>query len=352
MAKRLTGWITRSATTRPVPTPRLPTSREAILEAVLHPASLPTHPAIAVKVVEVASRPDCRPHEIVALLNQDPGLCAELLRAVNASNNGLARPVGSVDRAVLVVGLNRVRSLALGLSLPAMRSQSRTDPAALEHSLESVGGAIFARELAERLGHPNPNEDLIAGLLRDVGILLLQQTFPKEWADFAKLARDPLREDQCAREREFFGADHADIGAEALRKWGLPEGVHEAIRHHHAPGNLAGTAFARRAELLWFAGLLTRLEAVVEYPAALDRVLAVAADRFSLPTGRLADFLEEVRPKVDQFAGVIDRDIGRCPDFASLVLHGTAELARLAASPPEFVREPGAGPGGPHRLPD
>lgn len=332
MAERLNGWITRPAAARPGPTPRLPTTRQAVLDAVLHPATLPTHPAIAVKVVEVASRPDCRPPEIVALLNQDPGLCAELLRAVNSSNNGLTRPIGSVDRAVLVVGLNRVRSLALGLSLPAVRSQSPSDPAVLEQSLESVGGAIFARELAIRLGHPNPEEDLIAGLLRDVGILLLQLTYPKEWAEFVKQPQDPLREDQCARERAFFGADHADVGAEALRKWGLPEGVYEAIRHHHAPEGVAGTPFARRAELLWFAGLLTRLEAVVEHPAALDRVLAVAADRFALPTAKLAEFLEEVRPKIDQFAGVIDRDIGHCPDFAALVLNGTAELARLAAA--------------------
>jgi putative nucleotidyltransferase with HDIG domain len=212
-----------------------------------------------------------------------------------------------------------------------MRPQSRFDPAAVEHSLASVGGAIFAREVAIRLGRPDPDGDLNAGLLRDVGVLLLQQTFPDAWAGLARQPGDPLGDAQCQRERAVFGTDHAEIGAEVLRKWGLPDDVVEPIRHHHHPDRLAGTPHAGRAELLWFAGLLTRLEAVVEYPAALDHVLAVAAERFALPRAQLAEFLAEVRPKIDQFADLLNRDIGRCPDYAALLSAGETELVRLAS---------------------
>ena len=330
MAAHFTGWITRGATTRSVPTPRLPLSREALFDAVLHPSRLPTIPAVAVKVADAAGRPESLPRDVGALIAGDPGFSAALLQAVNAAREGSSRALGSVDRAVLIVGLNRVRALALALSLPAMRPQSRFDPAAVAHSLASVAGAILAREVAAHLGRPDPDEDMNAALLRDIGALLIQQTFPAAWAGLLARPGDPLGEAACAREREAFGADHADVGAEVLRRWGLPDDIVAPIRHHHEPDRLAGTPHAGRAEVLWFAGLLARLDAVAEYPADLDRVLHIAARRFALPMPKLAVFLDGVRPKIDEFAEVMHREIGRCPDYGSLLSTATHELTRLA----------------------
>lgn len=329
MSASTTGWITRAATVR-LAAPKLPADRDTVLAAVLHPNRLPSLPAVAVRVVEVASREDCTPADLVALVSRDPALCAELLRVVNSAESGTNRQVGSIDRAVLLLGLNRVRSLALGLSLPAMRPQSRWDRAAVGHSLSSVGGALLARELAVRLGHPSPDDDLLAGLLRDLGVLLLQQTFPAAWAAHAARSGDPLGGDLCGREREIFGVDHAEVAAEVLRRWNLPDDVVEPIRHHHDPEALAGTPHAARAGVLWFAGLLTRLESLVEHPAALDRVLAVADERFGMSRSALVEFLEAARPKIDRFAESLRRDIGYCPNYAGLLKAGADELARLA----------------------
>lgn len=331
MATHITGWITHGATTRAVPVPALPAPRDVVLQAILHPARLPSVPAVAVKVAEVTTRPDCLPAEVGSIIAGNPGFSAALLQTVNCAREGASpRTVDSVDRAVLVAGLNRVRLLALSLSLPALRPQSHYVPAALAHSLASISGAIFARELAVRLCRPEPEEVLSAALLRDLGVLLTQQTFPIAWAELLAHRGDPLGAETCARETAQFGTDHADVGAEALRRWGLPDDIVEPVRHHHHPERLAGTPHADRAELLWFADLLTRLEAVAEYPDALDRVLTVAGQRFGLTRGKLADFLDAVRPKIDQFAEALNREIGRCPDYASRLQAATDELSRLA----------------------
>jgi eukaryotic-like serine/threonine-protein kinase len=325
-----TGWIVRTATSRTLPVPQLPAPRDEVLEAIVHPSRLPALPAIAAKVAEVVARPKCMPAELTSLIATDPAFSAALLQAVNTAREGTARNVGTVDRAVLLVGLNRVRALALSLALPPMRQQSRFVAAALDHSLSSVGGAIFARELAALRGYPEPEEDLNAALLRDIGVLLIQQTYPKEWGELAARGGDPLGEQACAREREVFGVDHAEVSAIVLTRWGLPPDVVVPILHHHHPERAAGTGHERRAELLWFAGLLTRLESVVEHPEALDRALAVAHKKFGLSVAALADFLASVRPKIDVFAESLNREIGLCPDYAGLLTTAMHELGRIA----------------------
>jgi HD-like signal output (HDOD) protein len=328
-----TSWIARSATARAVPAPRLPAPREAVLAAVLDPGRMPTQPAIAVQVVEAASNPDCRPGDIVNLLSQDPILCAQLLKAVNSGRYGFTRPVGTIERAVVVAGLNNVRSLALGLSLPAMKPQSRMDPAARAYALASVSGATIARELSARLGHEDPNDALVAGLLRDLGVLLLQQTFPKAWADLVAKPGHPLGYDECERERAVFGVDHAEVGAEALASWSVPAELVAVVRHHHQPDLLAGTPGAERAELLWFADQLTRLESLVEHPTELDRVLAIAKERFGMSLSDLAEFLDNVVPKIDRFAALINLDIGHCPNFPNVLSIRAEEMAKLIGTP-------------------
>jgi len=333
MSATTTGWIVRTATSHVLPVPKLPAPREEVLEAIVCPSRLPAMPAIATKVAEVVARPKCMLADITALIATDPAFSSALLHAVNTAREGPARNVGSVDRAVLLAGLNRVRALALSLALPPMRQQSRYVPGALDHSLSSVSGAIFARELAALRGYPEPEEDLNAALLRDIGVLLVQQTYPREWAELTSRGGDPLGEQTCAREREVFGTDHAEVGAIVLTRWGLPPDVVVPILNHHHPERAAGTGHERRAELLWFAGLLTRFEAVVEHPEALDRALAVAQKRFGLSVAALSDFLAAVRPKIDAFAESLHREIGLCPNYAALLNTAIHELGRHAPHP-------------------
>ncbi len=329
MGAQITGWIAPTPGAHSSRQPGVPANRDAVLEAILNPTQLPLTSATAVKVAEVSTQQDCLPSEIGALIAADPSFSALLLRTVNSARDGAARWVSSVERAVLMVGLNKVRALALSLALPSMRPQSRDNPAAREHSRSSISGAIIARELAVRRGYPTPDDDLHAALLRDIGVLLIQQTYPTEWAELSACPGDPLGADACEREHEVFGTDHAEVGAEVLRRWGLPNELVEPIRHHHHPDRLAGTPHEARAELLWFAGLLTRLEFVVEHPAALDFILLTAANRFGFTVGALADFLDVVRPKISQFAETLNREIGRCPDYASFLATASVELSRL-----------------------
>jgi HD-like signal output (HDOD) protein len=307
-------------------------TRDEILAFVLRVGQVPTPPVVALEVVNAASKPDCDPKDIVAVLTRDPALCGKLLRTVNSCLYRLKTPVSSVARAVHVLGLNAVRSLALGLSIPVAKGGRGSDPDLRDYWVSSVGGAIVARELAVLARRPCPDDDLVAGLLRDLGTVLMQRAFAAWWPEHTARNAARLVEDPCGAEFASFGIDHADVSAELLRGWNLPREIVDPIRHHHRPERLAGAPreWRERAELLHFAGQLVNLDALSQRPELLEQLLADARDRFGLAQPALVAFLQAVAPKVDEFAAVLNQDIGQCPDFAAILAAGSAELVNLA----------------------
>lgn len=314
--------------------PAVPNQREAVLQVVLDSDRLITPPVIALQIVNAVSQPDCEPSEIVSLLHQDPALCAQLLKAVNSCLYALRQPVTSIQRAVTILGLHSVRSLALALSLPAVRNRQLPREELQDFWIGSVAGAILARELAIRQRRPSPDDDFVAGLLRDLGELLLRQAFPDRWREHQERQRARLLAEPCAAERDSFGIDHAEISAELLHRWHIPPEIVEPIRYHHEPDRLtAGTpSLQARAELLRFAALLTRLDEVTQDPLLLNGVLSTAQVRYNLPLPDLIAFLEQVVPKVDEFARLVNQDIGQCPDYAAVLAAGSAELVSLSVA--------------------
>jgi len=306
-------------------------SRADVLAVLLNTNRLPTPPAVALQIVNAASRPDCDPGEIVALLGTDPALCGKLLKAVNSCLYGLKQPVASVQRAVHVLGLTTVRSLALGLSLPAVKVGAGAAVDLRDFWIGSVSGAIMARELAVHMRRPSPDDELVAGLLRDLGEVLLRQAFPEAWAEHAARHSDRVLTDPCAAELESFGIDHADVSAELLAGWRLPDETVTAIRYHHRPDLIPESARAcrERAELLQFASDLVQLDTVAQDQLLLTRLLMTAESRFRMPHEALVAFLQRIAPKIEAFAGVLSQDIGQCPDFAAVLAAGAAELVNL-----------------------
>src|ERR1041385_4386318 len=89
--------------------------------------NIPTPPAIALQVLQKASKPDCSLAELAKLVQFDPGLCAKILRLVNSALFGLRVSVRTVDRALQLLGLRRVRTLVLALSMPTMVTRAQAD---------------------------------------------------------------------------------------------------------------------------------------------------------------------------------------------------------------------------------
>ncbi len=308
-----------------------PSQRTIALERLLTVEHLPTPPAVAMQVVREATNPDVTSARISEILRQDPALCARVLKAINSVVYGMREQVTSIDRAVLLLGLNAVRGLVLAVSLPAMQAGGRTDRGFRDFWQSAVGGAVIGRELAVRLRVPTADDDMLCGLLRDIGQLVLQQVFPQEYAGFARGDEGRSFGRMCEDEREAFGIDHAEASGELLRRWNLPDSLVQPIRYHHQPDALADATpeVRARAERLGFVDALTHLNVVARNPGEVDALLETARTKYGVGHAELVRFLEGVVPKVEEFTALLNVDVGACPNYADTLARGSSELFML-----------------------
>jgi diguanylate cyclase (GGDEF)-like protein len=191
--------------------------------------SLPSLPAVAVQIIELAQSPDAELSQIARTIGLDPALATKLLRIANSPLYASKRRVDNLRQALTVLGLNATLSLALGFSL----QQSLRQPCGPGIDLQSVWrrsilAATAARCLGEWVGLPRTEDLMLAGLVQDIGVLALGQLEPERYAAIRNQADDNTS--LVALERAELGTDHAEVGALLATQWGLPAFLVEAIR--------------------------------------------------------------------------------------------------------------------------
>jgi eukaryotic-like serine/threonine-protein kinase len=293
--------------------------------------NLPSPPAVALQVLEKVNDLSCTVQDLGKIISRDPALTSKILRLVNSALYSVSQPITSINRAVSLLGMKRVRALVLSLSLPAITGNRLTAQRMQEYWRVSVASSIVAQELARLRGSPEVEDELVAGLLCDLGILALHVLFPQEYAAVLHRPAKVLLYEQCEMERRLFGHDHAEVSAFMLKRWHLPAEIHEAVRYHHRPQAVpAGKPqVADRAFHLYFASRIAQLEVVGQQPACLKEVFTLARERFGMSPERLAEFLEPLAAKIDEHAALLDVDIGDAHRL--LLAHATETLTRLAA---------------------
>src|SRR5262249_31312658 len=138
---------------------------------------------------------------------------------------------------------------------------------------------------------------------------------------------------QCKLEEEFLGVNHAEVGAYFLEKWGLPEDITQAVRHHHSPADLQvqDSRVAERALGLHFASLIGYLQLAPDDPSLLTQLLKFAAEHFDMDTEQLENFLEPLNQKIEDFADIINVKIGATQHYHTVLARATEQLAQIAS---------------------
>ncbi len=217
----------------------------AVVEAIGGLEAIPRPPVTVQALEKVLADPDAGVIAVAAVISRDAALTARLLRVVNSSFFGVGRQVTRVDAAVNFMGVSLVRAITLADG--ATRSFN-VAPDVLdldEWNMHAVRVAASARDITLAVC-PNDralaDEAFLAGLLHDVGQVVLAGVVPRVWQQIERQAitdQVPLQEVEARHGR----VSHALVGAYLLGLWGLPSTVVEAVAFHHTPERLSAQQF-------------------------------------------------------------------------------------------------------------
>jgi putative nucleotidyltransferase with HDIG domain len=233
---------------------------------------IPPIPAIASRVLQIASSENARLADLARLIASDQGLATQVLRTCNSAYYGIPQRVSSLSRAIALLGFKSVRNLVVIHSLPR---RSGGTPTFAETAIwtHSGAGALAARGLAEVTGRCDPEEAMLGGLIHDSGRLVLNLMVPERYAPVMKAIYNRTGRSLDIERREI-GLVHTVVGEAVLRKWNFPDALVHAVEHHHDdPATLDALTLIVSAadELLWLLGLgvMEPREPATEMPPAL-----------------------------------------------------------------------------------
>ena len=200
--------------------------------------ALPSFPALYIEVVNELASADASIERIAEIVSQDPAMTAKMLQIVNSAMFGLARKISNPIEVVQFLGTGTVRSLVLSVHVFSSFDRPPKGFSIEEFWRHALQTAALARYICRSSGAEDAvaEDAYIAGMLHDVGKLMLASSRPAEFVEAQRLAaerRVPVHE----IETQMFGANHAGIGAYLLGLWGLPVSIVEAVAFHHAPTN-------------------------------------------------------------------------------------------------------------------
>jgi len=218
----------------------LPQSLNARAQALASLSKLPALSPMLMRLVQTLAgeADDVSFGKVAQLIERDTVVAGNVLRVVNSPLYQRRVPVQSIRHAIVLLGLAKVRNLALGMSVNHMWIKTKAAPgwSMPEFNQHAVSTAVLADLLTQRLKVIEGEAAFLAGLFHDLGRLLIAVGLPSEHAAIARLhqeSRQPLWE--C--ERTILGFDHADLSGDVLAAWRLPLATQAGVRHHHAPQN-------------------------------------------------------------------------------------------------------------------
>ena len=209
--------------------------------AVTEISHIATLPEITLKIIELVEDPSSTAQDLHKIISNDPALCSRILKVVNSAFYGLPRQIGSINRAIVLLGLNAVKNIAIAASLTKLfrGGDLCANFSAKDLWIHSVATAAASKLLSDRMNLGLSDEAFLAGLIHDIGIMVevqamrheLIQVFEDMSFDDEGAPKSDMREVEC----RFLGADHTAFGAALCEAWKFPKSFTYVTRHHHSP---------------------------------------------------------------------------------------------------------------------
>jgi len=269
-------------------------SAKELVQGVVGLISLPD---VCVRVKEMVDDPECSAADIGKVVSKDAALTARLLRIVNSAFYQFPSKIETVSRAITIVGNRELKDLVFAATVAGIFEKVSSDLIDIETFWRhAVYCGIVSRIIAQKSGVLHSERLFVAGLMHDIGRMVIAYKLPNQCRDVLRYRKDN-GVDLHVAEQAVLGFDHAEVGAELMKAWSLPQSHQLAALHHHNPAK--ASEFVLEASIVYLANIITELAEVgTDDVEVLKKVPDAIWQMTNVSTADIEDILVEAR---DQF---------------------------------------------------
>ena len=261
-----------------------------------------TLPEVTMRIIEVVQNPQSTAHDLHEIVCNDPALSVRVLRVVNSAFYGLPAQIGSLERALILLGLNAVKNIAIAASLAKMFDQPTVcdDFSGKDLWTHSVAVGASNKLITNAIGLSLPDESFLAGLIHDLGLVAILQCAGDQIIEIVNQAKAGVP--FLDAEQAVLGTDHQEVGGALAVRWKFPQSFRYVTAHHHDPRVLARenrllAVVTRVSDILCAQrGLGLRITAgAEEVPPELIHEVGLSAQQLAEISDKIPEELEVVR---------------------------------------------------------
>ncbi|MCK5271059.1 MAG: HDOD domain-containing protein [Sedimentisphaerales bacterium] len=278
----------------------------AALEIANHAIEIATLPEVTMRIIEVVQDERSTAHDLHQIVRNDPALSARVLRVVNSAFYGLPGQIGSIDRAIMLLGLNAVKNIAIAASIGKMFKSSVIcdDFTGKDLWTHSVAVGATNKLIASAAGMSLPDEAFLTGLIHDIGLVAVMQCHAEDVQKIVDITKSgvPYRK----AEEKIIGANHQEIGIALTTKWKFPRSFQFVTGFHHEPTELALenrmlSVITHISDILCARGEfgMTITVETEEVPQELKDEIGMTSEQLDEISGNIEDELQAVRSLIE-----------------------------------------------------
>ena len=278
----------------------------AALEIANHAIEIATLPEVTMRIIEVVQDERSTAHDLHQIVRNDPALSARVLRVVNSAFYGLPGQIGSIDRAIMLLGLNAVKNIAIAASIGKMFKSSVIcdDFTGKDLWTHSVAVGATNKLIASAAGMSLPDEAFLTGLIHDIGLVAVMQCHAEDIQKIVDITKSgvPYRK----AEEKIIGANHQEIGIALTTKWKFPRSFQFVTGFHHEPTELALenrmlSVITHISDILCARGEfgMTITVETEEVPQELKDEIGMTSEQLDEISGNIEDELQAVRSLIE-----------------------------------------------------
>jgi two-component system cell cycle response regulator len=302
-------------------------NRELLAKIKAEPR-LPSLPGVAVRVLELAKQENASVATVGKVISADPALSAKVIRTVNSSFYGLPHQVSTINHALVLLGMQTVKTVALGFSLVgALSTKKSAKFNYLRFWRQSLYSAVAARTIDKTLQRGTQEEAFLAGLLSDIGTLAMHQALGQDY-DVLLEASNGNQLELIRLSRQRFDLDHAQVGAMLAEHWKFPPALVEPIRQHHSLEE-HGESVNRLAEVV-YTGVLCGQVFSASCSGLLQRAIEELGNRFAIPEAQTKSLLQQIDAQSTELAELFEVTVQPGRSYADIEQEARQMLVDLA----------------------